>query len=71
MTPKQKELARHALGLSNDRNQSYRNRFRASFASGDLDHWEVMSDNGYAIQSETIYKKLSLSGLPTKAQSWR
>ncbi|GGC90765.1 hypothetical protein [Chelatococcus reniformis] len=27
MTPDQRELARHALGLPNDRRRSYRNRF--------------------------------------------
>lgn len=49
MTEKQIELARHALGLPNDRKMSYRNRFCASPVSGDYIEWQAMVDHGDAI----------------------
>lgn len=42
LTPAQRELARHALGLPNDRKRSYRNRFIASKGHADFAEWEVM-----------------------------
>ena len=56
MTPKQRKLARHALGLPNRTKRSYRNRFRASYVPGDYDHWDKMGDAGLAIKSTAIYE---------------
>lgn len=48
MTPKQRKLARHALGLPNRDRRSYRNRFVAAYAPGDYDEWAKMVDAGLA-----------------------
>lgn len=49
MTPKQRDLARHALGLPNRNRRSYRNRFFASYTpGGDYEQWEEMREAGYA-----------------------
>ena len=48
MTPKQKRLARHALGLPNAQNRSYRNRFIATYVTGDFDDWMAMTRAGFA-----------------------
>ena len=48
MTPKQRKLARHALGLPNRDNRSYRNRFVAAYVPGDYDEWAKMADAGLA-----------------------
>jgi hypothetical protein len=48
MTPRQKALARHALGLPNRRNRSYRNRFICTYAPGDYDIWIDMLEAGLA-----------------------
>lgn len=44
MTPEQKQKARHALGLPNDRRRSYRNRFFVSVGSPDDALWKALSD---------------------------
>jgi hypothetical protein len=43
MTPHQRELARHALGLPNKKRTSYRNRF-ATDAGPDNEAWRRMVD---------------------------
>ena len=48
MTPEQRELARHALGLPNARNQSYRNHFVTGEGSSDFEHWCAMAAAGLA-----------------------
>jgi hypothetical protein len=48
ITPTQRRLARHALGLPNARNRSYRNRFIATCCPGDYDHWMAMTEAGLA-----------------------
>lgn len=45
MTPVQRELARHALGLPNDQRKSYRNRF---YAHADHEQWNDMVSAGDA-----------------------
>lgn len=45
MTTRQKELARHALGLPNSKRCSYRNRF---CCSGTNPGWAEMVENGFA-----------------------
>lgn len=45
MTPRQRELARHALGLPNKARQSYRNRF---YAGGQHAEWRAMEAAGLA-----------------------
>lgn len=48
MTPAQKTLARHALGLPNDRKRSYRNRFAAADHGRDWKDWQEMVGRGLA-----------------------
>jgi hypothetical protein len=48
MTPEQIELARHALGLPNERKQSYRNHFVCGPGHRDLDNWQAMVAAGAA-----------------------
>lgn len=48
MTLEQIELARHALGLPNKRNCSYRNRFVTGAGGADFLIWEQMVTNGVA-----------------------
>jgi hypothetical protein len=52
MSPRQIELARHALGLPNERHQTYRNRFYASSGHRDFADWQAMVEAGMAVQSE-------------------
>lgn len=48
MDPRHRELARHALGLPNDRRQSFRNRFVASEVHADHADWMLMVARGMA-----------------------
>jgi hypothetical protein len=48
LTPKQRSLARHALGLTDGRKQSYRNRFVADAAHEDHPEWMRMVRKGAA-----------------------
>ena len=48
MTDEQIELARHALGLPNKRNRSYRNHFVASAGHADFNNWADMVEKGFA-----------------------
>ena len=48
MTPEQVELARHALGLPNNRRKSYRNHFVAGPGHSDYDSWQAMVAAGHA-----------------------
>lgn len=48
MTPTQRELARHALGLPNKMRKSYRNRFVAGAGHGDYGDWTQMAADGNA-----------------------
>lgn len=50
MTPEQIDLARHALGLPNRRNQSYRNHFVTGPGCTDYDHWMRMVADGDAFR---------------------
>lgn len=48
LTPEQLRLARHALGLPNDRSQSYRNRYCAGVPSSARNHWLALEAAGLA-----------------------
>lgn len=48
LTDKQRELARHALGLPNARRQSYRNHFVTGPGSSDYVAWQAMVAAGFA-----------------------
>lgn len=48
LSPRQKELARHALGLDGRRTQSYRNRIVAGPGHDDFAEWELMASRGLA-----------------------
>ena len=52
MTPRQKELARHALGLDNPdaRKRSYRNRYICGFKSPGFTAWMRMVRDGNAVR---------------------
>lgn len=45
MTPEQKQMARHALGLPNDKKRSYRNRYVVSRDNAD---WKALVSGGFA-----------------------
>lgn len=47
MTPEQRKLARHALGLPNGKRRSFRNRF-ATDGGPDNDAWRAMVEAGFA-----------------------
>jgi hypothetical protein len=53
VTPKQRELIRHALGLPNDRNESYRNHFCAGLGHDDWKDWLDMVARGLAVRRES------------------
>jgi len=46
MSPDEDNLARHALGLPNERNRSYRNRY---FTTEDHVIWSLMRQHGLAL----------------------
>lgn len=48
MTPAQIDLARHALGLPNNRRRSYRNRFVTGEGCADHVEWTAMVAGGFA-----------------------
>lgn len=50
MTPEERAVARHALGLPNDRRVSYRNHFVAEEGTADFDLWRTMVERGLARQ---------------------
>ena len=51
MTPRQIELGRHALGLPNKKNVSYRNYFCAGTDDNDFADWMDMVNEGTARRS--------------------
>lgn len=53
MTPKQVELARHALGLKERSGRSYRNRFWAGEGHSDFPDWLAMVEAGDAVRQQT------------------
>lgn len=50
MTPEQIGLARHALGLPNEKNTTYRNRYFASKGSYADREWHLIVDTGMALR---------------------
>lgn len=52
MTPEQRDLARHALGLPNSKRKSYRNHFVTGAGSLDYDHWQAMVAAGDATRRD-------------------
>lgn len=50
MTPRQRDLARHALGLNGVRKSASRNHF-CTGVDGDYDDWMSMVDGGLAVRS--------------------
>ena len=54
LTDRQRDLARHALGLPNSRRMSYRNHFAASPGHPDYADWKAMVYMGFA--TNRIYK---------------
>jgi len=67
MTARQIELARHALGLPNDKMRSYRNRYVVGISNDSYEDWLKMSVAGYAkifpnLFDKYDYFKLTLTG---------
>ena len=50
MTPKQRELARHALGFPNKKNVSYRNHFCTGVGGDGYDDWQDLVSQGLAVK---------------------
>lgn len=50
MTPKQRDLARHALGLPNKKNVSYRNHFCIGAGGDGYADWEDLVSKGLAVK---------------------
>ena len=50
LSPRQIDLARHALGLPNERRRSYRNRFCCGPGHADYEDWRAMVAAGAARQ---------------------
>lgn len=48
MSPRERELARHALGLPNNRKRSYRNRYYATRETEPWGHWTALADRHLA-----------------------
>lgn len=48
MTPSQRKMARHALGLDGERRRSYRNRYVAALCSSIEDEWNDLCRRGLA-----------------------
>lgn len=61
MTPAQRELARHALGLPNDRQRSYRNRYFAAEGGGAAAQWLAMCATGEAERAEGDPRRFCLT----------
>ncbi|PZU83962.1 MAG: hypothetical protein DI527_23435 [Chelatococcus sp.] len=59
MTPAQRELARHALGLPNGARRSYRNRYFAVAGGEAARQWEAMVEAGEAEGGEPCHKPSS------------
>lgn len=57
LTHAQRALARHALGLPNARQRSYRNTYVAAYCPGSYDDWLRMVDSGAALASPRIIAK--------------
>lgn len=53
MTPKQRELARHALGMGRSK-RSYRNHFVTSLDTEDFMEWMKMAKEGYAVGRTSV-----------------
>ena len=60
MTPAQRELARHALGLPNAGRKSYRNRYFAGAGGPTAAQWQAMVAAGEAEGGEPGHKSSSL-----------
>jgi hypothetical protein len=50
MTERQKQLARHALGLPNKKNETYRNHFCIGKGGDGYTDWEDLVSNGLAVK---------------------
>lgn len=52
MTPAQRKMARHALGLEDGRKVSYRNRYFAELGTTHEDGWDEMCRRGLAVRGD-------------------
>lgn len=60
MTPAQRELARHALGLPNATGHSYRNRYFAAAQGEASQQWRAMIEAGEAEGGKPARRQSSL-----------
>lgn len=51
MTERQRDLARHALGFPNDKNESYRNHFCIGQGEDGYTDWEDLVSKGLAVKA--------------------
>jgi hypothetical protein len=59
MTPEQRKMARHALGLVDDRKRSYRNRYVVGLGTTQEDEWNKLCRTGLA---ERAYDGIAVVG---------
>jgi hypothetical protein len=57
MTPSQRKMARHALGLDGERRRSYRNRYFTSAGTPSEDEWNELCRRGLA-EREKGHRKM-------------
>lgn len=50
MTPEQREMARHALGLPNKKNMTYRNHYCIGKGGDGYEDWLELTSNGLAVR---------------------
>jgi hypothetical protein len=60
MTPRQIELARHALGLPNDRHRSYRNSYVVEKGTSRSKEWKAMVAAGIAESREGLNSSMAV-----------
>lgn len=60
MSPAQRALCRHALGLPNDGKRSYRNRYYARAGTMQYRSWMAMCRNGLAERNRFVPGELRL-----------
>ena len=73
MTPEQRKMARHALGLTEGRKQSYRNRYYVSLGSPDAAAWDDLVSKGLAVRGSdrerSVMFGLTLEGAEAALES--
>ena len=69
LTPLQKQLARHALGLPNSANRSYRNRYASPVSGPTFEAWATMVIDGFARSYDRRIAMIHFELTPTGAEA--